>query len=427
MQPQTNNGKDHRKMERTKTPGVYRRGGRYAYTFTDANGKPRKLSARTYEEARRKKAEKQADVARGEYDEKSRLTFDVYFREWVDRYQGRGRRGFREATRIEYRRLAEKYALPYFGSRLRLSDLTPRRLSGFIGWLCDENEQGRRLSDSTVSNIFDPVRSCLATAVQEGLIRQNPSQSVSLPHRPRPDDDDESDDRRVLTREQLAAFLDVVHPGFRLFFELLAATGVRVSEAVALQWRHLSLDGSLPFLRVRRGYSKGRLEAPKTKYGRRDVPLHPDLVVKLRQHRAASEWGDKDDLVFPSRVGTFLDADNLRRRILRPVAEEIGTPWAGFHTFRHTCASMLFARGRNAVEVQKWIGHHKASFTLDTYIHLLNDEQAEPLDLRFELGGGNGVATERTGHSGNEQPGIPDVSTWLSGIPELTESDRNAG
>ena len=49
---------------------------------------------------------------------------------------------------------------------------------------------------------------------------------------------------RALTREQFAGFLLVVDPRWRLFFELLGATGLRVSEAIALQWRDVRLDGS---------------------------------------------------------------------------------------------------------------------------------------------------------------------------------------
>jgi integrase-like protein len=90
--------------------------------------------------------------------------------------------------------------------------------------------------------------------------------------------------------------------------------------------------------------------------------------------------------------GTALEASNVRRRVLAPAAEEAGVPWAGFHTLRHTCASLLFDRGANAKQVQKWLGHHKASFTLDTYIHLLSDDLDEPLDLAAELQGGNRVA-----------------------------------
>ena len=41
----------------------------------------------------------------------SRITLHEYAREWIERYQGTGRRGFREETRDEYRALLNKYAL----------------------------------------------------------------------------------------------------------------------------------------------------------------------------------------------------------------------------------------------------------------------------------------------------------------------------
>jgi integrase len=94
---------------------------------------------------------------------------------------------------------------------------------------------------------------------------------------------------------------------------------------------------------------------------------------------------EAEDLLFPSEAGTPLHHSNMLGRILRPIAEEVGAPWAGFHTFRHTCASMLFARGANAVQVQRWLGHHSAAFMLGKYIHLLGDDLGEPLSLEDEL------------------------------------------
>ena len=64
-------------------------------------------------------------------------------------------------------------------------------------------------------------------------------------------------------------------------------------------------------------------------------------------------------------------------RVLKPAARRGGVPWAGFHTLRHTCATRLFERWLNAKQVQAWLGHHRASFTLDTYVHLLSDELPE--------------------------------------------------
>jgi integrase len=46
--------------------------------------------------------------------------------------------------------------------------------------------------------------------------------------------------------------------------------------------------------------------------------------------------------------------------------------WVSFHTFRHTCASLLFEEGRNVKQVAEWLGHADPSFTLRTYVHLMD-------------------------------------------------------
>ena len=85
--------------------------------------------------------------------------------------------------------------------------------------------------------------------------------------------------------------------------------------------------------------------------------------------------------MFPTLTGTAMDDGNLRHRTLKPAAEEAGVGWAGFHTFRHTCASMLIADGRNIVQVSRWLGHHSPSFTLDVYAHLMDEGVGEALVL----------------------------------------------
>ncbi len=43
-----------------------------------------------------------------------------------------------------------------------------------------------------------------------------------------------------------------------------------------------------------------------------------------------------------------------------------------FHTFRHTCASLLFEAGRDVKQVSEWLGHADAGFTLKVYVHLMD-------------------------------------------------------
>ncbi|MGI8592952.1 MAG: tyrosine-type recombinase/integrase, partial [Solirubrobacteraceae bacterium] len=312
------------------------------------------------------------------------------------------RSGFRESTRDDYRRDLNKYALRYFDAGKQLSAVTPRDVAGFLAWLCKQPAPGgRTLADASVRRVLNPLRACFATARQEDLIRTNPAHGVALPHRPRVDE--EEDEVRVLSRDQLAVLLAVVDVRHRTLFQILAATGLRISEALALQWKHIHLDGSHPHVKVRRAYTRGAMAPPKTRHGRRDVPLSYDLVRELRERRRDAEWPRDDDLVFPALTGVPLRYSNLRFRTLKPAAEEAGAPWAGFHTLRHGCASMLFERGANAKQVQRWLGHHSPSFTLATYVHLLSDELDAPLDLGDELGrGDNKVTTHPTGSGRNE-------------------------
>ena len=403
------------KLKRTRHPGIFKRGSRYAVLYRDAEGRQRQESARTLDEARRIKAGRSAAVASGEFHAASRVKLRDYALEWVERYQGRGRRGFREGTREDYRRDLRRYILPFFDEKLRrrVEQVTPRDVAAFVGWLCDADEQGRRvaiekraekaekrgvapstlpleaesvhLADATVRRVLSPLRACMASAVAEGVIRSNPTIGAALPARDEQraideGTDDDEQEVKALSTDELAAFLLVCPERWRAFFRVLAATGLRVSEAIALRWRDVELDGSEPHVRVRRAYVRGRFGPPKSKYGKRAVPIDHALVLELRARQKAAEWSEEDDLVFPATNGSPLRQENVRRRALNPAAEEAGVAWAGFHTFRHTCATRLFADGRNAVQVQRWLGHHSPAFTLSVYVDLLDGDLGEPLD-----------------------------------------------
>jgi integrase len=376
------------KLVRTATPGIYKKQGAKTRPYIvvyRAAGKQRKEMARTLEEARMLKRSREADRDRGEFQVRSRVRFREFLSEWIDRYQGNGRRGFRENTREEYRRLLDRYAHRYFGERLRLCDVTPHHLAQFVAWLADPSKQGgARLSDSTIRNILTPIRAALATAKREGLIRHNPATGLALPARDRASEEDE-EEVRVLSREQLRALLDMAPERYRLLLELIASTGIRISEAIGLQVKHLHLSGSNPHVRVRRGIVRGRVEAPKTRHGRRSVPLSDQLVLKLREHLAGLSDQSAEALVFPSQRGTPLNADNLRARMFKPLAEEVGAGWAGFHTLRHTFASLQISERVNLLQLSRVLGHHSAAFTLSVYAHLLEGDQAPALDLAEAL------------------------------------------
>mgnify|MGYP001413589819 CR=1 FL=1 len=369
-------------FERTSVPGVYRRGRRYVVMFRDETGRQRKRSAATMAEARTLKAALVADVARGEFVEESRLRFDEYARDWIAGYQGRTTRGIRLRTIEEYRRDLEREAIPYFG-RMRLAEIHPRHVKAFAAAIA-----GRGRAAGTVRNAITPLRALFATAVEEGLVRSNPCTGLRIGGRRAPEADGHTQ-ARALSEDELAALLAETPTEWRLLVEFLGQTGLRISELVALRWSDLDLEARR--VHVRRAIVDGVADVPKSAYGIRDVPISRPMAVALLEHRLRSPRSADADPVFTSAAGAQLDPRNLLRRIVKPAAVRAGVPWAGLHTLRHTCASMLFRRGWNAKQVQMMLGHHSPAFTLSTYVHLIPDDLPEP-DFA-----GRAVAAEQRG------------------------------
>jgi integrase len=175
---------------------------------------------------------------------------------------------------------------------------------------------------------------------------------------------------------------DEVPAKWRPLFELLAATGLRISEAIGLRWSDLVLDGDTPHLQERPAIVKGATVAPESRHGARLIPLTPELAATMRAHRRRDAADDA--FVFPGRDGAASDQGSLRRRVLIP-APRAGLSGVGFHTLRHTCASMLIESGLSPLRLQRWMGHHSPAFTLETYGHLIDGDLGPALDLRKEL------------------------------------------
>src|SRR5439155_4248551 len=209
-------------LRRTATPGVYARGSRWVAVYLE-DGRQRRRSALTFREAREIKVRATANEAAG----RAGPTLHGYALDWVDHYAGRGANDvINDRTRSEYRRLLISYALAYFAPEERLRDLDDQRLRGFADWLCRlTDEDGHRLCDRSVRNAVLPLQSCLRHAALTGLLGDSAEPVILLPQRPR-GRAFEFDERRFLTRAQLARLLDEIPEGWRPLFDLLASTGL---------------------------------------------------------------------------------------------------------------------------------------------------------------------------------------------------------
>jgi integrase len=117
-----------------------------------------------------------------------------------------------------------------------------------------------------------------------------------------------------------------------------------------------------------------------------------EAVEVLRAHKEnqwqqrkfkGNQWIDQG-LMFPSAVGTPVQASNLRRSFRNLIALS-GLPKIRFHDLRHTAASLMLNYGTPVIVVSERLGHSKASITLDVYGHLIPSQQIEAARLMDEL------------------------------------------
>lgn len=256
-------------MTKTDVPGVYKRGERYAYTYRK-RGRQRWGTARTKAEARRLKHQAETDVARGEHRDSTRVGFGEYARAWIAGYQGRTAAGVRPETRDWYRQMLDDRLIPYFDveTGLLLSEIEPRDIKSAVAWLAEQpnpRDPAHTLAPSTVGYHVAVLRAPFADAVEEGVVRSNPTSGVRATIR-RTDDLGDTP-TKALTRAQLRRLLDEFPDDRRLFFQFLAHTGLRISEAIEVRW-HTDLDlGDVPRLRVSRRCAAGVQRDPSRRPG----------------------------------------------------------------------------------------------------------------------------------------------------------------
>ena len=315
----------------------------------------------------------------------TRVSFEDYATEWLDTYAGRTARGIGPRTLAEYRRGLSQWAIPLLGNR-PLAEVTPADLRRLVAKLGEGHSAG------TVRKYLQPVRAMFATAHEDGEIESNPTATVRVP---RPQRSDATEPAQALTEAEWLRLRGEIGASWRPLFDLMYETGLRISEVLGLDWTDFALGTPEvprvpPMLKVRRQFYRGELDALKTHEARRDLPLSQATAKWARANRT-------EGAVFASRSGSRLVDRNVRRTLTaageRAVLDRV-TP----HSLRHSCASRLLASGRTIRQVAGWLGHTDPSFTLRTYVHLMDAGVGGPLALPRE----NALATQQTETAAND-------------------------
>ncbi|MCM3897109.1 site-specific integrase [Gordonia sputi] len=219
------------------------------------------------------------------------------------------------------------------------------------------------------------LRHILDMAVRDKLIGSNPAKAVKLPVVER--GDAEHLDMATVTR--IIAYTEQ-HSRYGTAVRLLATTGMRRGECLALRWRDVDMSTGEIAVRgtvVGSGQALRRQSYPKGKRSRR-FTVPPQMIAELRKQRARQKqdrlaavvWLDTDDLVFTTAAGTPVYGRNLLR-VVQTAAEHCGvTQRVGVHTLRHSVATHLLYTAKTPADVvQRLLGHKDVQTTLEVYGH----------------------------------------------------------
>jgi integrase len=232
-------------------------------------------------------------------------------------------------------------------------------------------------------------------AVEDGALAANPALRLAINSKARPKAKSGKPERvKTMTRAELAALLTVVKgERDKIFFEVLAHTGCRISEGLGLDCTDIQKRGDRRFtLRIERQWYRGKLKRyTKSANGLRTITLPPQLGRKLWEMCA-----DRAGPMFCTRTGMRLSDRNMSR-VLERAEKDAKLPHVSPHSLRHTHGSMLLDEGWPITDVAARLGDDVQTVA-KTYARKLRDSDRD-LSFLDRLGTEQGNGGQQLGNT----------------------------
>ncbi|WP_099832564.1 tyrosine-type recombinase/integrase [Streptococcus suis] len=289
----------------------------------------------------------------------------------------------KESTYTQQKHILEQF-FNKFG-RLRVNKITTNHLQTYFLSFTWSNSY-RVLVKTIISLFFD-------YCVKAGYLEKNPILKVVLPRDRKNVDSLKAKQEKYLDRQQMGLFLEYLEEHgkntvFNLLVEFMYLTGLRLGEALALQWNDIHFeDRSLEVkytLRIRKG-GNHYLSSPKTVQSYRQVsyPSRVDEILRLLNLKK------KNDFVFLFR-GKPIRQHSFNKYIQRYFKECGVEKIDGFvltsHVLRHSHISLLSELNIPLKVIMDRVGHSDEKTTLGIYTHVtksMQDNVREKLEVNY--------------------------------------------
>lgn len=297
-------------------------------------------------------------------------TYEQIYNLWYEEYKTT----VKASTLLKTERVFKNHILPAFGNK-PIQDIKPMDAQNQMNvW------HKKLVRASMVMNyaglVFD-------YAIRMQLINMNPTKVIKKPVRKESVREDK--DMNFYDKDELKKFMAALESNnnFRAFvyFRLLAFTGMRKGESLALKWSDIDLEKQTLYINkaVSRSATGLYIQTPKTPSSIRRISIDDKTVSILHEYKKESP----DGLVFQSEDGGILSPAKPRKWYLTAMKNlPDDFKQISIHGFRHTHASLLFEAGASIKDVQSRLGHSDIQTTMDVYTHVSKTAK-EQLANRF--------------------------------------------
>lgn len=201
-----------------------------------------------------------------------------------------------------------------------------------------------------------------------------------------------------LTKEELKEFLKLAQTATLSYFfplvHLMAYTGLRQGEALALKWSDIDFENKKITVNKTAVWIKGKqtLQTPKTKNSKRVISIDPTTLSILKNWKKdqikiyfknSKHFEGDENFIFTNQWSDWVQIHNFIPYFKRFVTSHALKPITP-HGLRHTHASLLFSAGVEPKNISDRLGHSTVQITLDLYTHITEEQRTDTVEKLLE-------------------------------------------
>lgn len=341
-----------------------------------------KRGFKTKKEAELALARIKLDVANGTYHRERAETYQEIYNLWVKHYE----KTVEESTFVKTTGIFKNHILPAMGDyKIEKIDVD----------VCQKHIDDWAAKLKKFRMVKAYAAKVLDFAIKRGYLQTNPYTLVDMPFSVTKKTivTDEEEAANFYTREQLIEFLTCLEKesNYKAYalFRLLAFSGMRKGEALALTWNDLNFKTNE--LRINKALSRGKdnqLYVKSTKTGViRTIKMDEKTMVVLKEWKKKQKQNclvlgfntmQPNQLVFSNKLNEYMQPTKTRKWILH-VQRKYNLGTITTHGLRHTHCSLLFEAGASLKEVQDRLGHSDVQTTMNIYTHITKKAREEAI------------------------------------------------